>query len=83
MRHDGHAGLAGDLLRGELVTAPPQRVGGRPHERDTGSLDRLRKLGALGEEAIAGMDGVGRRLARGVHDRRGVEVALDLDHAVG
>ena len=81
--HDGHTGLAGDLLRGELVAALPQCVGRRPHERDTGSLHRLRELGALREEAVAGMDGVRRRLARGLHDRGGVEVALDLQHPVG
>ena len=83
MWHDGHAGLSGDLLRGELVAALPQGVGRRPHERDTGGLDRLRELGALGEEAVAGVDRVGRRLAGRLHDRVGVEVALDLEHPVG
>ena len=83
VRHDGHAGLAGDLLRGELVAALPQGVGRRPHEGDPGGLDRLRELGALGEEAVSGMDGVGSPPRGGLHDRAGVEVALDLEHAVG
>ena len=83
MRHDGHAGLSRDLLRGELVAALPQGVGRRPHKGDPGGLDRLGELGALGEEAVSGMDGVCSRLACGLHDRAGVEVALDLEHAVG
>ena len=81
--HDGHAGLSGDLLCGELVAAAAQRLGRRPHKGDPGGLDRLGELGALGEEAVAGMDGVCRRLACGMHDRAGGEVALDLQNAVG
>ena len=83
VRHDGHAGLAGDPLRGELVAAEPERLDRRPDPCEAGALDRLGEVGALRQEAVAGMDGVGARLARGPDVLGSVEVRRDLDRLVG
>ena len=61
--HDRHAGLARDPLRRELVAAEPQRLRRRADPGEPGGLDRLREVGVLGEEAVAGMDRVGAGLA--------------------
>ena len=47
------------------------------------ALDRLGEIAALGEEAVAGVDGVGARLLRGAHVLGRVEVRGDLDDRVG
>ena len=81
-RQDGYAGRARRLLRGELVAAGPQR---RRRRADPGQPRRehgLGELGALGEEPVAGMDGVGSGLACGAHVLGGVEVGRDLDARV-
>ena len=64
--------------------------GRRADERQPGVARRPRaKLGVLGEEAVAGMDGVGAARARGVEQRLDVQIALarrrraDRDRLVG
>ena len=81
--HDGHAGLARDPLRGELVAAEPERVRRRSDPREPCALDRLGEGGALCEEAVAGVDRFGARLARGPDVLGDVEVRADLDGLVG
>ena len=82
-RDDRHARLGRDPLRRELVAALPERVRRRADPGQPGGLDRLGEVGALGEEAVAGMDRVGAGLARGADVLLGVEVAGDLDRLVG
>ena len=60
----------------------PQRRGRRSDPRQPGLEHGLGELGALGEEAVAGMDGVGARLARGAHVLGRVEIGGDLDDRV-
>ena len=62
LRDRGHAGRAREPLRLELVAARAQRVGRRPDPGEPGRVDRLREVGALGEEAVAGMNRVGAAL---------------------
>ena len=68
-----HARLAGGPLRGELVAAGAQRLRRRADEDEPGRLDRLREVGVLGEEAVAGVDrvGAGRPARRGCAPRSG------------
>ena len=66
-RQDGDAGRARRLLRGELVAAGSQRRRRRPDPRQSRAEHRLGELGALGEEAVAGMDGVGAGFSRGAN----------------
>ena len=75
--------LGGDSLGGELVASEAKHAGWRPDPREPGPLDRLGEITALGEEAVAGMDGVGARLLRGAHVLGRVEVRGDLDDRVG
>ena len=63
-------------LRLHLVTHARHHVGVRPDEDEVVVLARLDEIGILGQEAVAGMNGVTvSRLARG-HDRRNVQIAL-------
>ena len=73
---DGHAGLARDLLRPELVAALAKRLRRGPDPRQPGGLDRLGEVGVLGEEPGAGR-------ARRAHVLLRVEVARDRDGLVG
>ena len=70
-------------LRRELVAALAQRLGRGADEDEARSLDRLRELWALGQEAVAGMDCVGARLAGGPDVLLRVQVARDLHRLVG
>ena len=79
LRQHRHAGLRGDALRGKLVAAEAECIGGRPDPRQPGGLHRGGEVGALGEEAVPGMDGVGAGLPRGAHVLGGVEIGRDLD----
>ena len=83
LEHDRDARLGSDPLRGELVAALPERLGRRPDPGHAGGLDRLGKVRALGEEAVARVDRIGARLPCGSDVLLGVEVAGDLDRLVG
>ena len=56
---------------------PAARIaaGGGPTQTQPGRGDGLGELGALGQEAVAGVHGVGAGVGRGRHERGGVEVA--------
>ena len=54
---DGHAALDGDLLGAELIAHLGQHLGGRADEQDAVLLAGTGKVGILGQEAVAGMDG--------------------------
>ena len=75
-RHHGHARLARRRPRRELVAERGDDVGARADEDDSGLLACAGERNALGEEAVAGMDGVGLLRARGRDHALEVEVAL-------
>ena len=88
-RHGRNVRLAGQRPRQRLVAHALDRVSGGPDERDPLGLARRGELGVLGEEAVTGMDRVGRRLLRRLDQRVGVQVAVagarraDADGLVG
>jgi hypothetical protein len=60
MAGDGRdAGFRGELLRGDLVAHRGDGARVRADEGDAGRGKRQGEVGALGEEAVAGVDGVG------------------------
>src|SRR6266498_65431 len=79
----GHARLARDPLRLELVAARAQRLwrGADPHE--PGRADSLREVRVLGEEPVAGMDRIRAGLLGRAHVLLRVQVAPDVDCLVG
>jgi hypothetical protein len=83
LRDDGHAGLARDRLGGELVAASSQGLGRGADPDEARRLDGLGEVGALGEEAVPGVDRLGAGLAGGPDVLLGVEIARDLDRLVG
>src|SRR5439155_12020705 len=72
-REHRHAGRTCSLLGGELVATGAERRGRRPDPGQRGAEDRLGKLGALGEEAVPGMNRGGARLLSRAHVLRRVE----------
>ena len=69
----GHAGYAGgqhDLLGAGLVAHRLDGIRRRSDEHQAGIAAGLRELLVLGEEAIAGMNGIGAARLRGRNDRR-------------
>ena len=74
-----HRDLAGRVLAAHLL----HHAGARTDQRDAGVLHGLREGGALGEEAVAGVDRVGSRRLRGTDDRLDVEVGADRHRLVG
>jgi hypothetical protein len=81
-RDDGHAGLARDPLRLELVAACAKSRRGRADPDEAGVEDRGGELRALRKEAVPWMHRVGTRLARRADDLAGVEVRGDGDRLV-
>ena len=67
-RHGRDFGLCGRLLGFDLVAHRGDRVRIRPDEDDAGLLQRARKGLALGQEAVAGMHGLGTGALAGVDD---------------
>ena len=88
-RQDRHAGLLHRPPRARLVAEQPDHVRRRPDELDVAGLADLGEVGALREEAVAGMDRVGAGDLRGADDRRDAQVAVgaarraDADVLVG
>ena len=81
-RKRGNACLARDPLRGELVSSEPKRLRRRADPREPGGFDGFREVGVLGEEPVAGVDGVRADLLGRPDVLLGVEVARDLDELV-
>ena len=71
----GTPGRDRDVARGVLAAHLVHHVGGRADEDQPGVGDRAGEGGALGEEAVAGVDRVGAGRAGGLEER-GVEVGL-------
>jgi hypothetical protein len=61
----------------------PERLGRWSDPDEARCLDGLREVWALGEEAVAGVDGVGAGRVRRPDVLLRVEVARDLDRLVG
>ena len=84
-----HAGLLREPLRRDLVAHRAHRVRQRADERDARFGERLGEVRLLGQEAEAGMHGVGAAAPAGVHDSGDIEVGGDrrradeLDRLVG
>ena len=62
-RHDRHAGAHRRRARGGLAAHQRDRLGRRADERQPGVAHGGGEVLVLGEEAVAGMDGVGARRA--------------------
>src|SRR5262249_19003110 len=62
--------------RRDLVAHHLDRFGRRTDPRDARVHERAREVGVLGEEPVAGMDGVGARRPYRVEDRGRVQIAL-------
>ncbi len=67
------------LLRGDLVAGHLEHVAARADERDAVLGRRLRQVGVLGEEPVAGVDRVGAALLGDPDDLGDVEVRPDRD----
>jgi hypothetical protein len=80
---DRHARGDGDLARGVLASHLFHDRGGRADELEPRGLDGAGELGALGQEAVAGVHGVGFGGLRGGDHLRDVEIAPDADGVVG
>ena len=76
---------ASAAIRFASSLSPPRRSasGGGPTHVKPGRFDRFGEVGALGQEAVAGMHGVGAALQRGPDVLLGVQVRADLDRLVG
>ena len=74
--HTGHPGLLGRVARADLVAHDLDGLGRRADEGHATLGDGPGEVGVLGEEAVAGMDGVGAALLDDAEDGLGVEVAL-------
>jgi len=74
---------------GRLVSHDADLLRGRPDERDVRRHARLGEFRVLGQESVAGVDGVGASYLRGGDDARDVEVRFargrgaDADVVVG
>ncbi|MCY1521139.1 hypothetical protein D9M68_559380 [compost metagenome] len=87
-RHARHVGGQHQALGLGLVAHGADRPGGRAHEDQARRRDGLGKGRVLGQEAVAGVDGVGAAGAGGLDDGGDVQVRLarrggaDADRAV-
>ena len=82
-RHDGHAAGGDGLAGGDLVAHGRDRGGGRADEGDARRGAGDRELGALGEEAVAGVDRVGPAGAGGAEHLVDGEIGVDAHGGVG
>ena len=76
-----HPGGGRDPLGLELVAEGGQHLGGRPDEGQAALAAAVGELGALGQEPVAGVDGVGAGALGRVQD--GLEVAVGVGGAEG
>jgi hypothetical protein len=70
------AGLLHQRLGGVLAPHGPDRLGGRTHEDESRGLARLREVGVLGEESVAGMHRLRPAGARNLQDALLTQIAL-------
>ena len=86
---DWHAGLAGQLAAQRLVLEGVHRGRFRPDKADVAALANIGEVGVLGEEPVAGMDGVDVLHLGGGDDAVDPQVAFaaggsaDADRVVG
>ena len=73
---DRDAGVLHQLAGAGLGAHRLDRRRGRPDERDAGLLEALGERGVLGQEAVAGVDGLGAGGLDRLHDLVHVEVGL-------
>ncbi|MGY4425601.1 hypothetical protein ACVWY2_008050 [Bradyrhizobium sp. JR6.1] len=71
-----HTGRGGGLARCDLIAHQPDRLRSRADEDQSGCFHRGRELGILGQEAVAGMNGVGTGALRRSEDGRLVEIGF-------
>ncbi len=71
-----HAGGSGQRAGAVLVAEGLDLRGRRPDEGEARRLDGAGEGGRLGQEAVAGVDGVGARVEGGLHDAVGAQVAV-------
>ena len=81
-RHHRHADRDGEVAGGDLVAETAHGIGRGADEGEPRSGTSFREVGAFGQEAIAGMDGVGFRLAGDAHASRGWKIGLDRPEAL-
>ena len=74
--HHRDAGLDHQSFRGVLQTHRADRLRRWPDEADAGRLDRGDEIGVLRKKAVAGMNGVRARHARGFDDPVSEQIAL-------
>ena len=74
--HDRDAEAPRRRLGLDLVAHDAEMLGSRADEDDVVALQNLGKARVLGQEAIAGMDGVGARDLARRHQARDVEIAF-------
>jgi hypothetical protein len=88
-RQDRHASLLHGAPRARLVAEQPDDVRRGPDEPDVAGLAHLREVGALRQEPVAGVNGVGTGDLRGAEHGRHAQVAVraarrtDADILVG
>ena len=75
-RHERGADAPGELAGRHLVAQHPDGLRRRPDPGQAGVEDGLGEVGVLGEEAVAGVDGVGAAAAGDVEQPGDVEVGL-------
>src|SRR5258708_31652436 len=73
---DRGAVLDRELARGQLGAECAHRRAGRPDEFDPGGLASVWKSGLLGQEPIAGMDGLGSAIVRDLDDAIELQIRL-------
>ncbi len=78
---DRHAGLAGQLAAQGLVLQRIHRVGLRANEADVAVLADLGEVGVLGEEPVAGVNGIDVRNLGGADDAVDPQVTLSAGRA--
>ncbi len=79
----GHSNGVGQAPRGSLVAERVELVGGRADEGHPGGVARAREARILGEESVAGMEGVGAALLRDGDDLIDVQIGADRLAAPG
>ena len=72
---EGCAGALGDVAGGHLVAEVADGLGGRADPGQAGVQDGLGEVGVLGQESVAGVDGVRAGVGRGREDFGDVQVA--------
>ena len=75
-RYGRHTGVGRHLARRNLVAEQTNRVAVGADENQSGGRDRVGEISVLGQEAIAGMHGIGTAGARRLDDSVDLEIGL-------